>query len=91
MNGIPTLHTPEEVSKQLGGHVSAFTIRRLASQKKIASKRMARNKIVLDDNDVQGLLDYYSSSAEAPVDPPEEDPFEASSRSKAIQRNRVAS
>ena len=83
------LYTPEEVAARLK-HLSAFTIRRLAAQKKIQHRRMARGKVLLSEGDVQGLVDFFKQEVQESEAPVEVDPFPSTGRSQAIARGKAS-
>jgi hypothetical protein len=89
MNAAPLLRTPEEVAALTGGHISPFTIRRLASQGICSYTKGARNKVLMSEGDIASLLEALKAPA-APAPGPAEgdvaDVFKTTGRSTARGR-----
>jgi hypothetical protein len=96
--GAPTeldelrLYTPDEVCAMTGE--SPFTLRRLAKQGKITSRRGKRDMLLFNAGDIRSLHALYGANAadriEADAEPEEETPFNFTSRGKAIARNKAS-
>ncbi|RAN72788.1 hypothetical protein B5P43_31840 [Bacillus sp. SRB_336] len=89
LNGF-MLYTPEQVAAITG--LSVHTLRRLAKQGKIPHKRVSRNAIRFNAEDIKAMHAYFTAQALAATPPARDDsedsPFNFTSRGKAIARNR---
>lgn len=86
------LYTPDEAAALTGE--SALTLRRLAKQGKITSRRGKRDALLFNAGDIRSLHALYGANAasqiEAAPEPEEEGPFNFTSRGKAIARNKAS-
>lgn len=86
------LYTPDEVCAKTGE--SPITLRRLAKQGKITSRRGKRNALLFNADDIRSLHALYGANAVTQTEPDaeleEEGPFNFTSRGRAIARNKAS-
>lgn len=58
---IPRLYTPEEVAVRVG-HLSAYTIRRLVAEGRVAVVRGARNKVLMTEENIAAMLEFLTAA-----------------------------
>lgn len=81
------LYTPEEISKMTRGNISAYTLKRLAREKKVGCVRGERDKIMFTKQQIKELIDAWSKSPERePVAPEVAIAFQGTSRSMRARR-----